>query len=88
MRSQASADLTPPNPPAFPHRITIGHQAELHHHQQIIAWCQAQFGAGLHGITWRSSLSASPFVSESDPDFSTWRFAHEADAILFRMRWL
>lgn len=69
----------------YSYRVTIDKHLELEDHWKIAAWCQEQFGDDQHCVTWRHALSGSPHISH--PDFSTWLFMEEGDAILFRMRW-
>jgi hypothetical protein len=70
----------------FPIRVTIDNHLEWQNHYEISAWCSDNFGGDNHCLTWRHALSGSP--SRADPEFSTWLFMHEEDAVLFKMRWL
>jgi len=74
-----------PDTDAFPYRIKIGNHIDWTSHYDIQKWCKNQFGDDNHCVTWRHALSGSP--SRLDPEFSTWLFANEEDAVLFKMVW-
>ena len=69
----------------FPYRIEIDNHLEWIMHYDIARWCRTQFGEHNHCITWRHALSGMP--SRNDPEFSTWLFLHEEEAMLFKMVW-
>jgi len=74
-----------PSNSEFRHRVTIDNYFEWQNHQEISAWCRERFGSDNHCITWRHALSGSP--SRAHPEFSTWLFMEEGDAVLFRLTW-
>lgn len=69
----------------FPYRVTIDNHLEWRRHHEIGAWCREHFGEDKHCFTWRHALAGSP--SRADPEFSTWLFMKEDDAVLFRLTW-
>jgi hypothetical protein len=74
-----------PSTSDFPFRVTIDNHVEWEKHWEISAWCRDRFGDETHCITWRHALSGSP--SRADPEFSTWLFMLEEDAVMFRLVW-
>ena len=70
----------------FSIRVSIDNYLEWQSHSEISAWCCENFGSENHCRTWRHALSGYP--SRAHPEFSTWLFMHDEDAVLFKLRWL